>query len=185
MIRAAIVMSALVVFSSAGAFAADAGYKESIEKLKLLYTPAAPAAPAEGEAPAEIAPPPVSIDSLEDGTLIITQRTAQDRSAYRFKSVTEQTWRVYPGDLDAKKVAVQDEPMGVFVPAKKDVKRVMVERREAKTRIASDSEPAEEWNDDRRFTTSFVVIPAETPQQADEAAELIKQIIKSAPKTPK
>lgn len=180
MIRAAIFVSALVVFSSAGAFAADAGYKESIEKLKLLYTPAAPA---EGEAPAETTPPPVTIDSAEDGTLIITQRTQQDRSAYRFKSVTEQTWRVYPGDLDAKRVAVQDEPIGVFVPAKKEVKRVMVERREAKTRIASDSEPGEEWNDNRRFTTSYVVIPAETPQQADEAAALIKQIIKSAPKT--
>jgi len=184
MIRTAIVVSTLVAVSlgSGPSFAADAGYLESIEKLKLLYTPAAPAV-AEGEqAPAPV-PAPVSIDSAEDGTLIITQRTEQDRSAYRFKSVTEQTWRVYPGDLDAKRVAVQDEPMGVFVPAKKEVKRVMVERREAKTRIASADEPGEEWNDNRRFVTSYLVIPAATPQQADQAAALIKQIIKSAPKT--
>lgn len=178
MIRTAILFSVVSFFvlHSGGAVAADAGYKESIEKLKLLYTPAAPA---EGEASA---PPPVTIDSEEDGTLIITQRTQQDRSAYRFMSVTEQTWRVYPGDLDVKRVAVQDDPIGVFLPTKKEVKRVLVERREAKTRIASEGEPGEQWNDNRKFATSYVVIPAASPKQADEAAELIKQIIKSAPK---
>lgn len=158
----------------------DTGYKESIEKLKLLYTPAAPA---EGEEAPAAEPPPVVIESEEDGTLVITQRTEQDRSAYRFKSVAEQTWRVYPGDLDPKRVVVQDEPIGVFVASKKEVKRVMVERRESKTRVASDSEPGEEWSENRRFTTSYVVIPAATPQQADEAADLLKQIIKAAPKT--
>ncbi len=180
MIRVATAMSVLaVVMVCSGPAAPDAGYKESIEKLKLLFTPAAPA---EGEEASPL-PPPVAIDSEEDGTLVITQRTEQDRSAYRFKSVAEQTWRVYPGDLDAKRVVVQDDPIGVFVPAKKEVKRVMVERRESKTRIASEGEPGEEWNENRRFVTSYVVIPAATPQQADEAAALIKQIIKAAPKT--
>ncbi len=176
-VLSSLVLGASVLLAAAHSSAAETGFKESIEQLKLLYTPAAPP---EGQAPV---PAEVLIDSADDGTLIITRRIVSDRSKFRFTSTTEETWRVHPADLDGKRVAVQTDPMGVFVPAKKDVKLVMVERHETKTRIAGANEPGEQWHDDQKFASSFVVIPAATPQQADEAAALIKRIIKTAPKT--
>ncbi len=172
-----LMLSLSILLAPGTSIAVEAGFKESLERLKLLYTPAA--AP-EGHTPV---PAAVVIDSTEDGTLIVTRHSELDRSKFRFSSVSEQTWRVHPADLDAKRVAVQTEPMGVFVPVKKNVKRVMVERHEAKTRTDSANEPGEQWQESQKFTTSFVIIPAATPQQADEAAALIKQIIKSAPET--
>jgi len=170
-------LCALLMLPAGRAVAVEAGFKESIEKLKLLFTPAAGP---EGQAPT---PSVVLIGSEEDGTLIITQHVGHDRAKFHFTSAGEQTWRVHPSDLDAKRVIVQTDPIGVFIAVKKDVKRVMVERHELKTRAASGDKPEEQWSDDQKFASSFVVIPTATPQQADEAAAIIRQIIKTTPKT--
>jgi len=157
--------------------AVEPGFKESTERLKLLYTPAAAE---EGQTPA---PAPVVIDSTEDGTLIVTRRDSVDRSKFGFGSASEQTWRMNPADLDAKRVTTQHEPAGVFVPVKKNEKRISVERRETKARAATPDSPGTQWSQSERFSASFVVIPAADSKQAEDAADLIRRMIKTAPDT--
>jgi hypothetical protein len=154
-----------------------AGFKEIVAQLGEIYrTPDSPGGPAAGE-------PGMAFEAGDDGTLQIRRLVENDRSEFHFRSVTEEKWRMSPADLDAKGVVVQLDPIGVFVPVKKSVKRIVVERCEEKTRIESPDDPGRQWQEKQRFTTSFVFIPASDPRQADEAAALIKRMIKIAPKT--
>src|SRR5690349_18189333 len=96
-VRVGLYLSAVLislVVTAGTALAYEPGFKESLEQLKLLYTPAPPA---EGQT---AAPVPVKIESTDDNKLVVKRRGFLDRSEYHFTSESEEVWTVHPAELD-------------------------------------------------------------------------------------
>lgn len=155
----------------------SAGYNQTAAALQELLN--GTTVEADGHTPASIA---IAIVADENGVLTITQTAERDQPGLFFHSTTKQTWRVRASDIDPKRIASRSEPLSVFAPVKKDKRLVQVTRTETKSRIEGGVEDADSWDEHDGFMTSFITIPAGSVETAEKAAELLKQIAKTAPK---
>jgi hypothetical protein len=114
--------------------------------------------------------------------MIISQTAERDLPDLFFRSTSSQTWKLRASDIDPKRIAMRTEPLSVYAPIKKDERRIQVTRTETKSRVEGGHEPAEDWEDRDVFVTSFVSIPVDTIEKAEQTAALLKQIAKTAAK---
>ena len=125
----------------------------------------------------------VAIVASETGAITITQTAQREQPDLFFRSSTQQIWTLRGSDIDPKRVEMRTEPLSVYAPTKKDRRLIQVSRTETKSRLEGGQEPPEDWEQHDSFMTSFVSIPVASIDAAERAAELIKQIAKSAPET--
>ncbi len=117
----------------------------------------------------------------EKGVLTITQQADREQPDLFFRSTTLQTWKLRAAEIDPKRVAMHTEPLSVFAPVKKNARRIEVTRVEKKSRLEGGHEPAEDWDEQDAFVTSFVTIPVNSIETGETATELLRQIAKTAP----
>ena len=125
----------------------------------------------------------VAIVASETGAISITQTAQREQPDLFFRSSTQQTWTLRASDIDPKRVESRTEPLSVYAPIKKDRRLIQVSRTETKSRLEGGHEPAEDWEQRDAFMTSFVSIPVATVDTSEKAANLLRQIAKSAPET--
>ena len=170
-------VAAFFVCLAVAAAPANMSYDQAVAALQQLLN--GQAFSSDTHTPAQLA---LSVVADDKGSIAITQTAVRDMPDLFFHSTTQQTWNLRAADIDAKRIVVRTSPISVYVPIKKDKRLVQVVREETKSRAEGGGLPGEEWSDHDAFSANFVSIPAHSIDSATRAAELLRQIAKSAPK---
>lgn len=167
----------LTVAAAPGDLTADSmGYDQAVAALQALLNTTV--AETDTHTPAKVS---VLVVADEKGVLTITQRADREQPGLFFRSTSHQTWTFRAAELNPKRVAVRTEPLSVYAPIKKNARRIEVTRIEKKSRLEGGHEPAEDWDEQDAFVTSFITIPVSSIETGETVAELLRQIAKTAP----